>query len=180
MRPRARWSGNLQSIRGRIAVMATAADIQDQAISSAKKGLAPSIRKMAVAYPELSNSEIARTVGCSPQNVSCVLETFLAGTSPETLRDFQENKADVYDAIQYKLLASLTQEKIDKSKPMEAITGAAILEDKARLVRGLATGINVSVLRDVVDAIRSKPPQVIDSRLQRVIPGDVKPAGSAS
>jgi hypothetical protein len=137
--------------------MTTAADVKDQAVSSAKKGLAPSIRKMAVAYPELSNSEIARAVGCSVQNVSCVLQSFLAGTSPDTLREFQESKADVYDALQLRMLGSLTQDKIDKSKPMEIITGAAILEDKARLVRGQATGINVNILMDVVEAMRARP-----------------------
>jgi hypothetical protein len=151
--------------------MATPADVLEQPAASTKRNLSPQIRKMALTYPELSNSEIARTVGCSHQNVSEVLATFLAGTTPEALADFQSNKADVYDALQHRLLLSLTQDKIDKSKPMEIITGAAILEDKARLVRGLATGINVSVLMDVVDAIRSKPmtinaiatiPKVID------------------
>lgn len=139
--------------------MATPADLTEQASSSTKKGLAPQIRKLAITYPELSNSDIARTVGCTPQNVSCVLSTFLAGTSPETLADFQANKADVYDVLQLKLLSSLTQEKIEKSKPMELITGAAILEDKARLVRGQATGINVNVLLDVVEALRAKQQQ---------------------
>jgi hypothetical protein len=43
---------------------------------------------------------------------------------------------------------------------MEAITGAAILIDKARLVRGQATGINVSILMDVVEAIRARPASV--------------------
>jgi len=124
---------------------------------SGKRGLAPAIRKLSLDYPEMTPSDIARTVGCTRQNVSCVLDTFLAGTSPETLRDFQDNKADVYDALQHRLLSSLTQEKIDKSKPMEIITGAAILEDKARLVRGQATGINVSVLLDVVEALKNRP-----------------------
>ena len=105
-------------------------------------------------YPELSNSQIARTVGCTPQNVSCVLSTFLAGTSPEALADFQNSKADVYDALQQRLLQSVTQDKIDKTKPMEAVTAAAILEDKSRLVRGQATGINVNILLDIVDAMR--------------------------
>ena len=47
---------------------------------------------------------------------------------------------------------------------MEAITAAAILEDKARLVRGQATSLNVSVLMDVVDAMRLRAhPRVISS-----------------
>lgn len=123
---------------------------------AAKTGVAPQIRKLALKHPELSHTDIAKRVGCSRPNVTGVLTAFLAGTSDSTLRDFQETKADVYDAVQYRLLSSLTQDKITKAKPMEIITGAAILEDKARLVRGQATGINVSVLLDVAEAIRSR------------------------
>jgi hypothetical protein len=143
--------------------MATPANITEA--STTKRDLAPTIRRMAVQYPELSNSQIARTVGCTPQNVSCVLSTFLAGTSPEALADFQNNKADVYDALQQRLLQSVTQDKIDKTKVMEAVTASAILEDKARLVRGQATGINVTVLMDAVEAIRARSSQVIDAQL---------------
>jgi hypothetical protein len=37
------------------------------------------------------------------------------------------------------------------------VTSVAIVEDKARLVRGQATGINVTALLDVVEAIRARP-----------------------
>lgn len=134
----------------------------------AHTGTAPRIRKLKLKHPELSNSEIARAVGCSATNVTCVLDTFLGNTTKAELQDFQENQADVYESLAHRLLLSLTPEKIEKSKPMEAITGAAILIDKARLVRGQATGINVTVLMDVVDAIRSRKPQVVDSTIERV------------
>jgi hypothetical protein len=132
--------------------------------SSARKGLAPAIRKLSIKHPELTHSEIARTVGCSPSNVTCVLKTFLGNTSEEELRNYQENQADVFDSVAHRLLLSVTQEKIDKTKPMEAITGAAILIDKARLVRGQATGINVSVLMHLAEEIRARGRQVVDSR----------------
>lgn len=77
--------------------------------------------------------------------------------SDAELRDYQDNQADVFDSLAFRLLGSLSQDKIDKTKPMEAITGAAILIDKSRLVRGQATGINVHVLMDVVEALRAKP-----------------------
>lgn len=121
-----------------------------------KRGLAPTIRKLKVKYPELTDSEIARRVGCRPSNVTGVLKVFLGKHSEEELQQFQETKADNYDALQYRLLSSLSEAKIRKAKPMEIITGAAILEDKARLVRGQATGINVSVLMDVAEAIRMR------------------------
>lgn len=132
--------------------------------STAKTGDAPRIRKLKLRHPELSHADIAKRVGCAPSNVTSVLKTFMGKSSEGDLRSFQESKADIYDALQHRLLSSLTQSKITKAKPMEIITGAAILEDKARLVRGQATGINVSVLLDVAEAIRSKPtPPVIDA-----------------
>lgn len=128
-----------------------------------KTGAAARIRKLKLKHPELTPSEIAKAVGCTVNNVYGVLETFLGGKSDAELRNYQENQADVFDALSLRLLSSLTPEKIANCKPMEAITGAAILIDKARLVRGQATGINVSVLMDVVEAIRSKPaPKTIE------------------
>ena len=119
-------------------------------------GVAPDIRKLSLKYPELTDSEIARKVGCSAQNVSQVLKTFLGGKTQDELTDYQENQANVFDSLALRLLESVTQDKLDKTKPMEAITGAAILIDKARLVRGQATGINVTVLMDVVEAIKAR------------------------
>ena len=133
-------------------------------LKASHRGLAPKIRKLKLKHPELSHSDIARKVGCSPSNVTCVLKTFLGKTTEAELKDFQESKADVYDALQVRLLSSLTPAKIEKAKPMEIITGAAILEDKARLVRGQATGINVTVLMDVVEAMRARSAQPTQSR----------------
>ena len=121
-----------------------------------KTGAAAKIRKTAIKYPELSNGEIARRVGCTPQNVSGVLAAFLADHSEQDLREFQENKADIYDALQHRVLSSITEASLAKAPAVSLITGAAILEDKARLVRGQATGINVNVLMDVVEAIRAR------------------------
>jgi hypothetical protein len=49
---------------------------------------------------------------------------------------------------------SITDEDIAKAPLLPRITGAAILEDKARTIRGQATQVNVSVLLDAVAAIR--------------------------
>lgn len=121
------------------------------------RGVAPKIRKLKLRHPELTDSEIARRVGCDPSNVSQVLKTFLGRKSEGELRQYQESQADVFDSVAYRMLSSLTENKINKMNGLQATTAAAILIDKARLVRGQATGINVSVLLDVVEAIRSKP-----------------------
>lgn len=120
------------------------------------RGCAPEIRRLATTYPELSQGAIARKVGCTVGNVSQVLSKFLNGGSAEELRDFQDNKADLYDVVQQRILESITGEDIAKAPLVARVTSLAILEDKARLVRGQATGINAVVLMDLVDAIRAK------------------------
>lgn len=112
------------------------------------------IRRMKCRYPELSEAQIGRRVGCSRQNVNQVLAAFLDGHSEAELRDFQAQKADIYDAIQQRALECVTSAKLQKSSAPSLVTAAAILEDKARLVRGQATGINVQVLMDVASMIR--------------------------
>ena len=128
----------------------------NQPIPGRKRGLAPLIRATKLRYPGLSNAEIGKRVGCSPSNVHQVLSAFLHGHSERELRDFQANKADIYDAVQMRALASVTQEKLRKSSAGSLVTVAAILEDKARLIRGQATSIHVSALIDVLDLIRQQ------------------------
>jgi len=121
--------------------------------SAHKLSRAAMIRRIATSYPKITQRAIARRVGCSQQNVHKVLKRFLAH-SEKDLQDFQARKADVYDSLQLRFLESVTDEKIAKMAPKDAIIGAAILEDKARLVRGQATGINIQVLLDVAAMIR--------------------------
>lgn len=112
------------------------------------------IREMYVKYPTLSNSGIARTVGCTPSNVDSVLKTFLGRQTVEDLRSFQANKADIYDAIQVRTLASITQEHLDKASALQLVTAAAIMEDKKRLVSGEPTSFHVTALIDVLTELR--------------------------
>src|SRR5271166_2416348 len=117
------------------------------------------IRKIATRYPELTQGDIARRAGCSPQNVSQVLEEFLEETSIERLREFRADKPDICEAIQHRLLASITQDKLDKTPAVSLITGFAIMEDKIRLMRGQPTSIHVHALVDVLDALRAREDQ---------------------
>jgi len=111
------------------------------------------IRRLKTSYPELTAGSIARKVGCSPQNVNRVLKRFLAH-SEEDLREFQQNTADIYDATKQRFLESITPEKLEKLPATSAVIAAGILHDKAALMRGQATGINVQVLLDVASMLR--------------------------
>ena len=120
------------------------------------KGCAPTIRKLKLKYPELGNTEIANKVGCDESNVRRVLRAFLGDNTDADLREFQESKAEIYDALQHRLLQSITDVDIGKAQLYPRVVSASILEDKARVIRGQATQINVSVLVDLVEAIKSK------------------------
>lgn len=126
-------------------------------------------------YPELSGSDIARKVGCTPDNVYQVLRPFLGTSAVETLRRRQENAADIYDSMKFQILESVTEAKIAKMDPRDAIVAVGILHDKAALVRGEATGINVTVLMDVAEAIRLRRQSPV-----RVIEGQQTNTGAAS
>jgi hypothetical protein len=130
--------------------------LQPPVVIGRKKGKAPQIRKIKLKYPELSNGEIAKMVQCDESNVRQVLRRFMGKIDKKELSDFQESKAEIYDTMQYRLLESISEDKLIKMQPYPAVVAASILEDKARLIRGQATGINVSVLIDLVDAIKSQ------------------------
>jgi hypothetical protein len=51
-------------------------------------------------------------------------------------------------------LRLVTSAKLQKASAGSLVTAAAILEDKARLIRGQATSINVQALLEVAELIR--------------------------
>lgn len=123
--------------------------------STANTGVAPAIRRMKLQYPELSESQIARQVGCNPANVHRVLKRFLGNKITEQAHQaFVNNTADVFDRMTHRMLMSITDADIAKAQLLPRVTSAAILHDKARTIRGQATQVNVSVLLDAVQAIR--------------------------
>ena len=114
------------------------------------------IRLLRDRYPTMPPSIIAGKVGCSPANVTDVLKRYAKATSIEELRDFQANQGDIFDVLAHRTLASITDEDISKAPLVQRITGAAILIDKSRLVRGQPTSLHVHALMDVASMIREK------------------------
>lgn len=117
-------------------------------------GKAPLIRKIALEHPEFSEGQVAKLVDCDPANVHRVLDTFRTKFSKAQLAQFQESKADIYDALQYRALASVSDEALENASVRDKAVAAGIWEDKARVIRGQATQINVNVLLDAVQAIK--------------------------
>lgn len=120
------------------------------------RGVAAEIREIKFKYPELTNAQIARRVGCDPSNVTGVLKNFLHGKTVEDLRDFQSSKVDILETLVMRILESVTPEKIEKTSAAQLVTMAAILQDKIQLLNGNPTAINGVVLMDLVEAIKAK------------------------
>lgn len=128
----------------------------------AKTGVAPRIRQLALRNPELTNSDIARAVGCKPSNVTGVLKTFLNGRDEAELRDFQSNRCDIIDAVSQNILESLTPSKIAKGSALQLVTAFGILHDKSQVLRGQATGIDVVAILGLAQVIK-------ENRTERVV-----------
>ena len=126
-----------------------------RSVSSANTGAAPAIRKAKLQYPELTNSQIAKRVGCDPSNVTRVLARFLGNNNTtQDLQDYKEHKGDVWDSVAMRAVMSIDDAKLHKSSASQLMMVAGIAFDKSQLVRGQATQINVSVLIDLVQAAR--------------------------
>ena len=145
------WNLDREAVSCYLPAMSDTIDVKKKPRKGERAAL---IRKLNLRYPELSDSELARRAGCSPSNVSQVLKSFLGNHTEEKLRDFQSNTANVYDALKMRFLESVTQAKLAKCPPGTAIISAGILHDKAALLRGQATSMNVNVLLDVAALIR--------------------------
>lgn len=128
--------------------------IEPQRVSTRNTGAAAKIRREKLRYPELSEGQIAKRVGCDPANVHRVLKRFLGKQTDDDLHQFQENKANLFDALQHRALLSVTDAKLSKTSVRDLAVAAGIWEDKARTIRGQATQVNVTVLLDAVQAIR--------------------------
>jgi hypothetical protein len=113
-------------------------------------------------FPNMPKVAIARRVEettgapCGQDHVAHVISRYVSSVSAEELTDFQANKAAIYDAVQHKALASITDEHLAKASALQLVTAAAILEDKSRLVRGQPTSLHVHMLVDVLDAMAAR------------------------
>lgn len=111
---------------------------------------------MKVSYPELSEAQIAKRVGCSAANVHSVLARFLGDSITEDdHKAFTENQADVLGRVKHRILMSITNADIEKASLLQKATAFGIIHDKDQVLRGNATTIGVTVLMDAVEAVRA-------------------------
>ncbi len=94
------------------------------------------ILTLATTTPALP-SEIARSLNTTDQNVSYTLQRY--GISPNRLKSFKNNRADILAAWQMKLLSYIDIEKLKKAPAGTLVLAACQLYDKERLERGEST-----------------------------------------
>ena len=110
----------------------------------------------------LSQNKIAKTVGRSRHMVKNLL------AEPSIQRSIQDERAELSVLCKDKgrdIFMSIHSGDIEKSNLLQKATAGAIMIDKALLLAGEATSINVQVLLDVAHAIRAR--QDADSERQQ-------------
>jgi hypothetical protein len=128
--------------------------------STGPKGI-PIERILALKAKKLTLGEMSKLLGCSEANI----KKRLADMNIETLNDFTEQKALVYDVIESRHINKLLDG--NSKRPMEDMTIAAIAGDKGRLIRGQSTSIievrSLQVdLNKAIDAMRAEQGSIID------------------
>ncbi len=114
------------------------------------------IRQLHDRNPKMPPSVIAKKVGCAPGHVTDTLKRYLNGIQLSDLDEFRSDKPAIFEAIQHRTLASISDEHLANASYLQLVTGAAILEDKLRLMSGLPTSIHVTALVDLAEVLRSR------------------------
>ncbi len=111
----------------------------------------------------LSEYEIATLLHCSQQTVNYHLQR----ADIEGLETFSEHKDKILEHKQREIVKSLSNAKVKGMSGLQLITGAAILEDKIRAIRGQATEIIdhrhlVVDLGKAIEAMRAEQADTVD------------------
>lgn len=112
-------------------------------------------RMMALTVQGNTQGEIAAIMGCTIGNVHQRLRPFQQKL--RALKDFQNNKGDLYDLKQADLLAALTTEVIEQMPGKDIIQGMKTLEDMGRKVKGLDMHQNINIFSLTVKAAYALP-----------------------
>ena len=115
-------------------------------------GKAPQIRQLKSRYPEMSTGKIAQRVGTSEFNVRQVLNKWLCDTGE--VDEYIENRADIFAGLQTRLLKTITNEEITKMQVYPRVVAAGILHEHERWERGQTTNISMTVMVDLLEAVR--------------------------
>jgi hypothetical protein len=95
----------------------------------------------------MTQTEIAKVVSCSPQNISARL----SAVDYNGLKTLRDSKDKVFERLQWELAKSIEPADIKKMAVRDRFMGIGILEDKIRLLRGQSVGQDIQI--NVIQAL---------------------------
>lgn len=97
----------------------------------------------------LSHAQAAKICGVSRQAVDSLAKRH--GLDPEAVAHFRKHKGAIMDAMQARLIGSITDTDIAKMAPRDRVLAFGVLFDKSRLEKGESTS-NISLFSRAVMA----------------------------
>ena len=110
----------------------------------------------AVIDNNLSYRQAETLTGVSKSKIHELIQE--AKANPELIL-FRDNKAEILEGIQAKLINLADDETLKKMLERRGFTDAAILEDKIRLIRGQATSISAVDIRQLIASVSVDTPE---------------------
>lgn len=110
----------------------------------------------AVIDNKLSYRQAETLTGVSKSRIHELVQD--AKANPERIL-FRDNKAEILEGIQAKLINLADDETLKKMLERRGFTDAAILEDKIRLIRGQATSISAVDIRQLIASVSVDNPE---------------------
>ena len=110
----------------------------------------------AVIDNKLSYRQAETLTGVSKSKIHELIQE--AKANPERIL-FRDNKAEILEGIQAKLINLADDETLKKMLERRGFTDTAILEDKIRLIRGQATSISAVDIRQLIASVSVDTPQ---------------------
>ncbi len=98
---------------------------------------AEKILSLQTEQPSATRREIAKQADVSASYVQEVLERY--GLTPETVKDYKNNRADILTGLQHRIIKSITEQDIQKAPLAARMMAIGISFDKERLERGQTT-----------------------------------------
>jgi hypothetical protein len=86
--------------------------------------------------PQLNNTQIGKLINTPRETVSKVLTRY--GIDMGAVESYQKHRADIFDALQHRIIASVTDDDINKATLMQRMASVGVLYDKMRIERGLS------------------------------------------
>jgi len=123
--------------------------------------------------PALTTRQIAKLANTDHSHVVKTLQRY--GVDHGAVESYQKHRADIFDGVCSRLLASVTDSDINKASLMQRMASVGVLYDKMRIERGLSDGtskplvmiqvagsVNVQSVHNPVDNPITQPQPVID------------------